>query len=254
MAVPVVAVPVQVQFRRGTAEHWEEQNPLLSSGEPGFEFDTGRLKVGDGVHRWNDLPYNTDLSGEVAYGPQGPPGTPGEPGEIGPPGEVGPVGPMGPKGEPGPVGLQGPVGPEGEIGPQGPKGNPGIIGPQGIPGGIGPVGPVGPLGPKGEPGIQGLTGTQGLKGDRGDTGPPGPQGLTGLQGVPGPVGPEASDYVYTQVGASSLWKIIHNLGRWPSVTVVDNGGNVIIPDVDYISVNEIDVSFAGATSGKAYLS
>ena len=32
-------------------------NPVLSAGEPGFELDTGKLKIGDGSTYWNDLPY-----------------------------------------------------------------------------------------------------------------------------------------------------------------------------------------------------
>jgi hypothetical protein len=41
---------------RSKAE-WETKNPILRSGEPGFEDDTGKLKVGNGTSRWNDLPF-----------------------------------------------------------------------------------------------------------------------------------------------------------------------------------------------------
>lgn len=44
-------------FKRGKAASWTEQNILLGPGEPGFELDTGKLKVGNGVDKWNDLPY-----------------------------------------------------------------------------------------------------------------------------------------------------------------------------------------------------
>ena len=47
-------------FKRGNAETWTKKNILLGPGEPGFELDTGKLKVGDGVHAWNDLPYIND--------------------------------------------------------------------------------------------------------------------------------------------------------------------------------------------------
>jgi hypothetical protein len=36
---------------------WSQVNPLLRLAEPGFESNTNRLKIGDGVRRWNDLPY-----------------------------------------------------------------------------------------------------------------------------------------------------------------------------------------------------
>lgn len=46
-----------IQFKRGKAESWTTQNPLLKIGEPGLEWDTGKLKIGDGRRYWNDLPY-----------------------------------------------------------------------------------------------------------------------------------------------------------------------------------------------------
>jgi hypothetical protein len=51
-----VADPV-LQLRRGTAARWTELNPILEAGRPGCELDTGRMKFGDGVKKWSDLPY-----------------------------------------------------------------------------------------------------------------------------------------------------------------------------------------------------
>lgn len=48
------------QLYRGTSKAWEKKNPVLRSGEPGFEIDTNNLKIGDGVKAWNDLPYVTN--------------------------------------------------------------------------------------------------------------------------------------------------------------------------------------------------
>lgn len=45
------------QFRRGLADNWRKNNPILAQGEPGFERDTYRLKIGDGVTAWNNLSY-----------------------------------------------------------------------------------------------------------------------------------------------------------------------------------------------------
>lgn len=45
------------KFKRGTAARWAEVNPILEPGEPGFVYDSNRLKIGDGVTPWNDLPY-----------------------------------------------------------------------------------------------------------------------------------------------------------------------------------------------------
>lgn len=50
------------QLRRGTASVWEKNNPVLHRGEPGFVIDENRLKIGDGVTLWNDLPYIGEAS------------------------------------------------------------------------------------------------------------------------------------------------------------------------------------------------
>lgn len=67
--------------------------------------------------------------------------------------------------------------------------------------------------------------------------------------------PLSSDTFYThnQIAASSKWTITHNLNRFPSVTVVDSAGSVVVGEVNYISSNIIDITFQGAFSGKAYL-
>ena len=50
------------QFKRGTAQRWIEVNPILRQGEPGFEYDTGKLKIGDGFTPWLALPYINDVN------------------------------------------------------------------------------------------------------------------------------------------------------------------------------------------------
>jgi hypothetical protein len=59
---------VLIEFRRDTAAAWTGANPTLAAGEPGFETDTGLLKIGDGSTDWNSLGYVsaagvTDLDG-----------------------------------------------------------------------------------------------------------------------------------------------------------------------------------------------
>ena len=36
----------KIKFRRDTAAAWTLANPTLAQGEPGFEYDTGLLKIG----------------------------------------------------------------------------------------------------------------------------------------------------------------------------------------------------------------
>lgn len=53
-----MAVLSVIQFRRGDSVTWIEKNPLLESGEPGYETDTRKWKIGDGTSYWIDLPYS----------------------------------------------------------------------------------------------------------------------------------------------------------------------------------------------------
>jgi hypothetical protein len=52
--MPVVT---QVQVRRGTASEWTSANPTLASGEWGFETDTLKVKIGNGLTAWTSLAY-----------------------------------------------------------------------------------------------------------------------------------------------------------------------------------------------------
>lgn len=60
-------------------------------------------------------------------------------------------------------------------------------------------------------------------------------------------------FVFEQAVASDTWEITHNLGKKPSVTVVDSADNVFYPAVQYINENKLVVTMNGATTGKAYL-
>lgn len=50
-----------MQQRRGTATQWTDADPILASGEIGFETDTNQFKIGDGVNHWSDLSYFKNL-------------------------------------------------------------------------------------------------------------------------------------------------------------------------------------------------
>jgi hypothetical protein len=80
-------MPVQIQYRRGTAADWTTHDPVLALGEPGYETDTGKFKVGDGSAVWSALPYSSGPAG--ATGPTGPTGATGPAGATGPTGGVG---------------------------------------------------------------------------------------------------------------------------------------------------------------------
>ena len=61
------------------------------------------------------------------------------------------------------------------------------------------------------------------------------------------------NYFYTQSTASDVWKITHNLNKYPSVTIIDSSGNEVIGDVEYNSINQVTLTFAGAFKGTATL-
>lgn len=60
-------------------------------------------------------------------------------------------------------------------------------------------------------------------------------------------------YTHTQTVASSTWSIVHNMGKNPSVSIVDSSGDEVIGSVTHVSVNQMVLSFSAAFSGKAYL-
>lgn len=46
-----------IEQRGDLASQWTLENPILHRNEIGWEEDTRRMKLGDGVRAWNDLPY-----------------------------------------------------------------------------------------------------------------------------------------------------------------------------------------------------
>lgn len=67
-------------------------------------------------------------------------------------------------------------------------------------------------------------------------------------------GPTAGDsfYFHNQVTPADIWRVTHNLNKFPSVTVVDSALSVVIGEIKYIDTNSVEITFSGAFSGKAY--
>jgi hypothetical protein len=66
-------------------------------------------------------------------------------------------------------------------------------------------------------------------------------------------GGELATFVFTQPTPLSAWSITHNLGGFPSVTLTDPSGNVIIAQLQYISNSQVLVTFSQPVAGLAYL-
>jgi hypothetical protein len=47
-----MAVNDLITFRKGTSSAWTSVNPVLASGEPGYDLTNSILKIGDGVSNW----------------------------------------------------------------------------------------------------------------------------------------------------------------------------------------------------------
>jgi hypothetical protein len=60
----------RMQQRRGTAAQWTSSNsnngPILNAGEIGWESDTNKFKIGDGVSAWTALTYFVDATDVIA--------------------------------------------------------------------------------------------------------------------------------------------------------------------------------------------
>ena len=59
---------------------------------------------------------------------------------------------------------------------------------------------------------------------------------------------------FNQTTPASTWTIPHFFGRPPRVTVLDSGGNLVVPEVQHASLFELNLQFSPATAGIAYLS
>jgi len=72
---------------------------------------------------------------------------------------------------------------------------------------------------------------------------PGPQGPAGADGT--------SDKTFTHIQSvvSASWTVTHNLGKMPSVTVLDSAGSEMLADVQHLSVNQCVITFLTATIG-----
>lgn len=53
----------RILLRRDTSTNWTANNPVLASGEPGFETDTGKMKIGNGTTTWQELGYFQGATG-----------------------------------------------------------------------------------------------------------------------------------------------------------------------------------------------
>jgi hypothetical protein len=66
------------------------------------------------------------------------------------------------------------------------------------------------------------------------------------------IGASDKNFVFNQAVPSTTWTVTHNLNKFPSVSVVDTGGTVVIGCYTYDSDNQTTLNFTHAFAGKAY--
>lgn len=66
-------------------------------------------------------------------------------------------------------------------------------------------------------------------------------------------GDAANSYSHIQGVPSALWTINHNLGFYPSVTVVDTNGDECEGDVEHPTLNQTTITFSAPFAGQARL-
>lgn len=62
-----------------------------------------------------------------------------------------------------------------------------------------------------------------------------------------------ANYTHKQTEASNEWIIVHNLNKYPSVSIIDSAGDEVIGNVHYDSSNQVTITFTGAFKGTATL-
>ena len=60
-------------------------------------------------------------------------------------------------------------------------------------------------------------------------------------------------FEFTQAVPSATWTIQHGLGKFPSVSVVNNNNILMYGNITYIDNNNLTINFSAGFSGKAYL-
>lgn len=60
-------------------------------------------------------------------------------------------------------------------------------------------------------------------------------------------------YIHNQIFYSNVWNVNHNRNSYPSVTIIDDTNNVIYGSIEYIDLNNLQITFSESIIGKAYI-
>ena len=246
-----------IQLRRSFSYDWVTCNPTLADGEFGFEIDTAKFKIGDGVNAWVDLPYWITQGGTGIQGDTGIQGYTGVRGiqnftEFDTtqypsflPAELG----WSQRDEALFLGVTGMqwiqlgVGFKSMQGVTGFQGITGILGIDGVTGISGVTGFQGITGFQGDTGIQGYTGLA-----LGSTGIAGVQGVTGIYGLTGIAGPGTIGFIMRGDPSDTILTGIKGEIQIP-FDATFTGWTLTADQTGYAYIELYDASYAGYPTG-----
>jgi hypothetical protein len=61
-----------------------------------------------------------------------------------------------------------------------------------------------------------------------------------------------ASYVHDQGVPATTWTVVHNLGKYPAVSVVDSADTVVYGGLVYLDLNTVELTFAFAFGGRAF--
>lgn len=61
-------------------------------------------------------------------------------------------------------------------------------------------------------------------------------------------------FEFTQSVPAGDWYVVHNLGKYPNVEVINSDGDAILADVHFISLNAVHITFPDVATGKVICS
>jgi len=57
--------------------------------------------------------------------------------------------------------------------------------------------------------------------------------------------------VYVQATPATVWEIQHNFHKYPSVSIIDDDGQIMEGQVDYVDTDNLAITFSEPVSGRA---
>ena len=60
------------------------------------------------------------------------------------------------------------------------------------------------------------------------------------------------NFVHNQAAPLAVWNVNHGLNKFCSVVVVDTSNRVVEGDIEYIDLNNVQITFSSPVVGKAY--